>query len=100
MITVIIKVPHEAAVVKEVQSSADFETILGGDFEIVHDDQLAGIHLVVHEDARGVEANNFPITSEGFLDWVYGTCIFVKQDSTSFSLEEVQQIEHFLSQKK
>jgi hypothetical protein len=100
MIKVIVKVPHEVPIVKEVASTSELEAILGGDIEVVNDDQLEGIHLLVSEEARGIEANNFPVSTDGYLDWVYGTCIFVKQDNSSFTEEEVKQVEDFLAKSK
>jgi hypothetical protein len=100
MIKVVVKAPAEAPEVKELAGTADFAGILEGEFEIVSDDELAGISLVVEEDARGVKANNFPITSDGFLDWVYGTCIFVREDGQSLTEEDVQTIMDYLAKKK
>ncbi|MED1950974.1 hypothetical protein [Brevibacillus centrosporus] len=99
MIHVYVKRPHEAAFSYEVNGQDELQELVGGEIEVVVDDSLAGISLVVNEDARGVEANNFPVTSEGYLDWVYGTCVFVKKDGQSLSDEDLLRINQFLTAK-
>lgn len=99
MITVYVKRPHESAVAAEVTSMDELQDMVGGEYEVVADDHLEGISLIVNEDARGVEANNFPITSDGYLDWVYGICVFVKEDGRSLSEEDCLRINQFLSAK-
>lgn len=99
MINVYVKRPHEPAVAAELEGMDDLQDLVGGDYEVVADDHLEGISLIVNEDARGVEANNFPITSDGYLDWVYGTCVFVKADGRSLSEEDRSRIEQFLTAK-
>ncbi|MED1944284.1 MULTISPECIES: DUF3846 domain-containing protein [Brevibacillus] len=99
MITVYVKIPHENAVVREISGTDDLQQLVGGDYEVVEDDHLEGISLIVNEDARGVEANNFPITSDGFLDWVYGPCVFVKADGHSLTADDLSRIDQFLSAK-
>ncbi|MCC8436135.1 DUF3846 domain-containing protein [Brevibacillus sp. M2.1A] len=94
-----IKLPHENAVVREIDGTDELQELVGGDYEVVEDDHLEGISLVVNEDARGVEANNFPITSDGFLDWVYGPCVFVKADGRSLTADDLSRIDQFLSAK-
>jgi len=99
MITVYVKRPHEAAAPAEVAGMDDLEELVGGEYEVVSDDGLAGISLIVNEEARGVEANNFPIASDGYLDWVYGTCVFVKEDGRSLTEDDRQRIDRFLTAK-
>lgn len=99
MITVYVKRPHEPAAAAEVNSMDELQEWVGGDYEVAADDHLDGISLIVNEDARGVEANNFPITSDGYLDWVYGVCVFVKEDGRSLSEEDRARIDLFLSAK-
>ncbi len=99
MITVYVKRPHESAEAVEVTNMDELQDMVGGDHEVVADDHLEGISLIVNEDARGVEANNFPITSDGYLDWVYGVCVFVKEDGRSLSEEDRLRIDQFLSAK-
>lgn len=97
MIAVYLKRPHEEAVVSHIENTDDLNDLVGGDFEVMADDHLEGISLIVNEEARGVQANNFPITSEGYLDWVYGPCVFVKADGSSLTDEDIARIRHFLS---
>ncbi|MFS0916276.1 hypothetical protein [Brevibacillus sp. 179-C 1.1 NHS] len=99
MTTVYVKVPHEHAVVREIAETDELHELVGGDYEVVEDEHLEGISLVVNEDARGVQANNFPITSDGYLDWVYGPCVFVKADGRSLTDEDLSRIDQFLSTK-
>ncbi|MGG1659735.1 DUF3846 domain-containing protein [Brevibacillus sp. NRS-1366] len=99
MITVYVKRPHEEPFSTEIADTDGLTDLVDGDFEIVADDHLDGISLVVNEDARGVQANNFPITSEGYLDWVYGPCVFVKADGHSLSEENIHRINQFLAAK-
>ncbi|MED4581328.1 hypothetical protein [Brevibacillus choshinensis] len=99
MITVYVKRPHELAVAVEVEGMDDLQDLVEGDYEVVADDHLEGISLLVNEDARGVEANNFPITSDGYLDWVYGACVFVKADGRSLTEEDQSRIDRFLTAK-
>lgn len=99
MIAVIVKKPHEEAILAEIENTEQLADLVEGDFEVVADDHLEGISLVVGEDARGVQANNFPITTEGFLDWVYGPCVFVKADGSSLTDQDVEHIRKFLSAK-
>lgn len=97
MITVYVKRPHEAAAPAEVSGMDDLVELVGGEYEVVSDDGLAGISLIVNEEARGVEANNFPITADGYLDWVYGTCVFVKADGQSLTPDDLLRIDRFLT---
>ncbi|MFD2371689.1 hypothetical protein ACFSO0_17340 [Brevibacillus sp. GCM10020057] len=99
MITVYVKRPHEAGVPAEVSGMNDLEELIGGAYEVVSDDGLTGISLIVNEDARGVEANNFPVTTDGYLDWVYGTCVFVKADGQSLTPDDLLRIDRFLTAK-
>ncbi|MFY0545541.1 DUF3846 domain-containing protein [Brevibacillus sp. H7] len=99
MITILIKRPHEDAEVLQIADASELEELVGGDYEIVHDDRLDGFHLVVNEEARGIQANNFPISSDGFLDWVYGPCVFVKADGSSLSHEDIASIQEYLASK-
>ncbi|ATF13098.1 hypothetical protein HPY28_02540 [Brevibacillus sp. HB1.2] len=99
MTTVYVKLPHENAVVREIAGTDELQDLVDGDYEVVEDDHLEGISLVVNEDARGVQANNFPITSDGFLDWVYGPCVFVKANGRSLTADDLSRIDQFLSAK-
>lgn len=99
MITVYVKRPHEAPLSMEIADTDGLNDLVDGDFELITDDHLDGISLVVNEDARGVQANNFPITSDGFLDWVYGPCVFVKANGHSLTEDDIHRIDQFLSAK-
>ncbi len=99
MIRVLVKRPHAEAEAAQIESTSALEEIVEGDYEIVHDDRLAGFRLVVNEEARGIQANNFPITSDGYLDWVYGTCVFVREDGTSLTDEDIDTIRSYLASK-
>ncbi|WP_312108468.1 DUF3846 domain-containing protein [Brevibacillus reuszeri] len=99
MITVYVKRPHEEAYKMDIANSDTLSELVDGDFEVISDDNLDGISLVVNEDSRGVLANNFPITSDGYLDWVYGPCVFVKADGHSLTDADVELINQFLAAK-
>ena len=99
MIMVYVKRPHEDAYKTEIADTDVLNELVDGDFEVVADDNLTGISLIVNEDARGVLANNFPITSEGYLDWVYGPCVFVKANGLSLTDTDIELIDQFLAAK-
>jgi hypothetical protein len=99
LITVMLKRPHQEAEVVTITDTSELNDLVEGDFEVVSDDRLSGFHLVVNEEARGVQANNFPITANGFLDWVYGPCVFVKADGTSLTDDDISAIRQYLSSK-
>lgn len=99
LITGYLKKPHEGATVIHIENADSLCERVGGDYEVVTDDHLEGISLVVNEEARGLEANNFPITSDGYLDWVYGACVFVKADGQSLTDEDILRIDQYLSAK-
>ncbi|GEB32828.1 DUF3846 domain-containing protein [Brevibacillus parabrevis] len=100
VITVYVKRPHEDATIAEIADTDALSELVDGDFEVVTDDHLEGISLIVNEDGRGVLANNFPITADGYLDWVYGPCVFVKADGRSLSEDDIRVIDQFLAAKK
>lgn len=85
VITVLVKRPHEEAYPLEIRGTDEINELVGGEYELLSDDRLEGISLLVNEELRGVEANNFPVTTDGYRDWVYGTCVFVKADGTSLN---------------
>ncbi|MEJ8544784.1 DUF3846 domain-containing protein [Brevibacillus borstelensis] len=97
MITVLLKRPHEDAAPLQISDTDDVARLVGGDFELLSDDRLDGISLLVNEELRGVEANNFPVTADGFLDWVYGPCVFVKADGTSLTDEDMEKVRKYLA---
>jgi hypothetical protein len=99
VITVLIKRPHDEPETAQITDTSELGDLVGGEWEIIHDDRLEGFRLVVNEEARGVQANNFPITSDGFLDWVYGTCVIVKADGSSLTDADVTLIRHYLAAK-
>ncbi|WP_139488658.1 DUF3846 domain-containing protein [Brevibacillus dissolubilis] len=100
MIKVIVKIPHEQAEVREVSGAEEIEEILEGDYEVIQDDTLEGISLLVNEDARGVAANNFPVTSDGYLDWVYGPCVMIGANGGSLTDADVERITTYLAKSK
>jgi hypothetical protein len=97
VITVLIKHPHEDVAPIQIKDTDDVTRLVGGDFEVLADDRLDGVSLLVNEDLRGVAANNFPVTTDGFLDWVYGPCVFVKADGTSLTDEDMEKIRKYLA---
>ncbi|UYZ11683.1 MULTISPECIES: hypothetical protein [Brevibacillus] len=99
MITVLIKRPHEEAEPVAIAGADELSELVGGDYDVVRDDRLPGFSLIVNEEARGIEANNFPVTTDGYLDWVYGTCVFVKEDGTSLTEEDVETVRRYLAAK-
>ncbi|MGN7471151.1 DUF3846 domain-containing protein [Brevibacillus sp. SAFN-007a] len=99
MITVYVKRPHEQAEKLEIADTDSLRDLVEGDFDVVTDDFLEGISLIVNEEGRGVLGNNFPITSDGYLDWVYGPCVFVKADGRSLTEEDIVRIDRFLAAK-
>lgn len=99
MMTVLVKRPHEEPMTAQITDTSELEDLVGGEWEIIHDDRLDGYHLVVNEEARGVEANNFPVSTGGFLDWVYGSCVFLKADGSSLTEEDQDVIRRYLAAK-
>ncbi|USG63432.1 hypothetical protein NDK47_14725 [Brevibacillus ruminantium] len=97
MITVMVKRPHEEAFALQVNNIDDVKELVGGDYELLTDDRLDGISLLVNEELRGIEANNFPITTDGYRDWVYGPCVFVLANGTSLTEADMEKVNQYLA---
>lgn len=91
MITVMLKLPEQDPETREIDSIQTIEEWLEGEFEMIEDDQLSDIHILINEEARGVQPHNFTILSEGAHDWVYGPAVFISvREGQVVSLNERQ----------
>lgn len=91
MIQIVVKAPEEAPQIQQMDSIDDLSEWIEGEYEIVQDDLLPGIHIIIDDEARGIKPHNFTIQTQGSHDWIYGTAVFIcLQDDQLKSLTDEQ----------
>lgn len=93
MIQIMVKAPEQAPKLHQIDSMDEISDLIEGDYEIVQDDLLPGIHILINDEARGLKPHNFTIQAAGSHDWIYGTAVFVHiKDDQLKSLTDEQAI--------
>lgn len=92
MIQIMVKAPEEAPQLQQIGSMDELSDLIEGEYEMVQDDLLPGIHIMIDDEARGIKPHNFTIQTEGSHDWIYGTAVFIclSEDNRLSSLTNEQ----------